>query len=69
MIHRLFHVLCISSRDPPQVSEWEMKLSGREVRFFAAYIDARSRKLSFSSIAIFPPGSVPCLDLLNSVGF
>ncbi len=47
----------------------KMKLSGREVRLFAAYIDARSRKLSFSSIAIFPPGSVPCLDLLNSVGF
>jgi hypothetical protein len=47
----------------------KMKLSGREVRLFAAYIDARSRKLSYSSIAIFPPGSVPCLDLLNSVGF
>lgn len=47
----------------------KMKLSGREVRLFAAYIDARSRKFSFWSIAIFPPGSVPCLDLLNSVGF
>jgi hypothetical protein len=25
----------------------KMKLSGREVRLFAAYIDARSRKFSF----------------------
>jgi hypothetical protein len=47
----------------------KMKLSGREVRLFAAYIDSRSRKLSFSTIALFPPGSVPCLDLLNSVEF